>query len=66
MVTAPDGATEQPVPVAAYVGASPEVAVAVRIGAVAPYVVVIGVPKFWIAWDWPPTLIVTVCGVAAE
>jgi hypothetical protein len=66
MVTAPADVTEHAAPVAEYVGASPEVAVAVSIGAVAPYGIVIGVPKFWIVCDWPPTEIVTVCGLAAE
>jgi hypothetical protein len=65
MVTTPALVTEQADPVAAYVGARPEVAVAARIGAVPPYVAVIGVPKFWIVCAWAFTVNVTVCGVAA-
>jgi hypothetical protein len=65
-VTAPEGVTEHPLPVAEYVGVSPEVAVAASTGAVPPYVAVTGLPKFWIVCAWPPTAIVTVCGVAAE
>jgi len=46
IVTTPALVTEHAVPVAEYVGVSPEVAVAPRIGAVLPYVTEIGFPKF--------------------
>jgi hypothetical protein len=46
IVTVPELVTEQAVPVAEYVGVRPEVAVAARTGAVPPYVVVTGLPKF--------------------